>query len=134
MHLAYVCKFCRRPGIVEAPKESIPALTMMDMEKWLPILACDRCADYHSARITLRDRITKVAVTLIRARQSREETSELMLFVRKAFGDLTQQFAGLVCRYHKRHEVWEPEFIQLLVEKPDRTHEILRNFERQIAA
>ena len=134
MTLDYTCKFCRGPGTVDMPRDTIAGLAMIDPEKWLAILSCNRCAEYNAERISLRDRLTFVAVQIIRRRQLNEWSAEVEAVIRSKIAALTQQFAGLVCRHHRKNEVWEPEFVSMLVEQPDRTHEILRSFERQISA
>ncbi|MBM2845749.1 MAG: hypothetical protein HW407_1061 [Bacteroidetes bacterium] len=101
---------------------------MFKMEHWLPLLSCDRCADYHEEKNRLRERIGKAAYATQRLRfmGAWNEGSEKV--AREKLAGLTQAFAELVCRHYRKVTVWEPEFVDMLIGKPEEVNRILDRY------
>ena len=121
----YKCKFCGADG--QAHCAADPA--MFDITLWLSKIACNRCADYHDRRITLGERISKLAVFVLRKRQGGITiTPETEGKLRERLTNLTKEFARIVCYHYRKPTIWEPDFVQLIIDKPDRTDSILTHY------
>lgn len=119
MNIAYECKFCNRPGIVIM--EESPGI-QFQIEKWKPILCCNRCGDFMVAKRKITDLIQRNAACLnvCRITLQGEKLLKAESMCREAFTKLTKQFATVVCDYFRKTNVWDQEFVNMLMDKPDR--------------
>ena len=121
----YVCQFCAKAGAV---KFDPVGFLMCRPEHWTPLAACDKCADYEEARRRIEDEIFKVvrASTLCRKNPDAQEKCRL------AVVGLTKRFAALVCTYHNKTDVWEPDFPNAMLDKPEKVSSYLKDYRRCI--
>lgn len=103
---------------------------MFTLEKWKPLLTCNRCADYFEARRKIGHGILKAAWTLSQSRVTM--TSQKLLQAEAQFREvlitLTKRFATLVCGHLNTTNVWEPAFMEMIMENPDKTRTILNQY------
>ncbi len=119
----YNCKFCGVTGTVESGDTTN---IKIHIDKWLPMIACDRCATFHESRLKMTDRIVRVCVALKQARQTRHrELTEIENRTRGKLVELTKRFAGLACDYWRKQNIWDCEFSNCLMDKPDNAYSIL---------
>jgi hypothetical protein len=50
--IPYKCKFCKNAGTARYDET-----VCVNVSKWIPYLACDKCANYHVKRISKEDKI-----------------------------------------------------------------------------
>jgi len=127
MKIEYTCKFCRVQRWVELDNDS----DIFAIERWKPMLCCDRCADFMQEKRKLTDRINRVADALELIRQGfGKQASESA--IRSKFEFYTKKFAALVCDYFRKTTVWDEEFVNMLMEKPEESHKICAHYVRGI--
>jgi hypothetical protein len=127
MKLEYQCRFCKLDGEVDLPEEG---LDMFQVEKFKPILCCNRCGDFMNMRRESADRIKKVAELLIQQRGSKnpDKTVEVTRKVREIMTMLTKRYSTLVNNHFRKPNVWHEDFVDLLMEKPEFYQRILKDY------
>ena len=129
--IEFICKFCKHHGVAQYD-ERCPAL---NLEAWAKSLCCNRCGDYHARRLVLEAAIKKAVERLVVTRQTcSDRKGEIIQAIRQVFTELTKSYARLVCEFSCLQFVWEQEFVDLLMEKPDRWYFIIANYRKQISA
>jgi hypothetical protein len=130
--LAYTCNFCQKGGV------AYYAATCghLRLEAWKAMLCCNRCADYYSKRQAICDSIWQTTYTLSVFLDSPNKDSsvkqEAMRRGREKLTIKTKAFAELVCSFYRKMTIWEPDFVQLLVEQPAKCHQLLNDYERGV--
>ena len=126
--VTYNCKFCRRPGAIEMEDE--PNI-QIQIAKWQPILCCNRCAGYREVRYGIRDRIQGVVEYMIQMKSLRALTQELETGIRSKLASHTKGYATVVNQHYRKVNVWEKDFVDILMERPDMWARILNDYERR---
>lgn len=128
MNVAYECKFCQKPGVVtlEEPVEFVA------IEKWRKILSCNRCADYMVARRSAIDRVKRACTLIqqIRMTITGAKAIELESRIRERLDDYTKAIAKIVCNYLNKSLVWDVQFVELLMGKPELYFRICHDYIR----
>ncbi len=134
MNIDYTCKFCRRTGIAQLA-DDLPA-DWIQLDKWKAMLCCNRCADYMEAKRKCLWAIRKAAILLaqMRVTATGQELLKIEAAVRERLVGLTKRFAAVVCDYLLVETVWEEEFVNMLMDKPDRCEDIASHYVRGIRA
>lgn len=117
------CKFCKVPIVAEAH----PDCPELNLKAWLPLLCCNRCGEFQQ---WLRKMIGWTRKTCVawstrphKAREaSRGETHEELQRI-------TRRIAEVVCKFHWIETVWELDFVEQLMERPDRAEAIVKLYE-----
>ncbi len=130
MNIAYECKFCNKPGLVTVSDPE----AMFQVPKWKPMLACNRCADYMERKRALIERIGTATTTLSQFRMTRagEKLNAAEAKLREKLGDITKQLSSVVCDYNYKSNVWDIEFVNLLMEHPMKFWGICNQYVRNI--
>lgn len=124
MKVEYRCKFCHRPGVVEIPEEDTKITDeMFRMERWIPLLTCNRCADYLVAKRQTIDAILYACRELEVAPESKREKA--LAKSRNSLTSLTKRFYFIVCNYYRKPNQWNAELLELLIEHPRRAYDTL---------
>jgi len=122
------CKFCGIPLTVESSHDC-PA-------DWsnviLGLLACNRCADYRSSMIRLNDSIRRTCQTFIQMHNAGAMNEETTTALRQTLGTLTKRVADAVCRFYRVALIWEPDFIQQLIDQPDKHTRVISTYTRLV--
>lgn len=127
--LTYNCKMCGQPGQAKYDSDTPQPW----VNKLKALLTCDRCYDYISVRNKLRSDIYKCAMRVKTVRDRRiVDMDEVLKKCRRDLLDLTRSFAKLVCGHYKRPFLWEPEFVDQLMDLPDKAIKILKLYEENI--
>ena len=128
--IAYTCKLCRRPGEAKYDDTEIP----LDLGKWVSMLTCNRCYDYRDKKRLHADDIWRTCYDYSIARNLTDDSkrSEAVKRAREALVRKTKAFAGLICTHWNKMTVWEPDFVQMLLDHPDKSHQVLRDYERGV--
>ncbi len=130
MNIAYECKFCQKPGVVTIDDPE----AMFQVPKWKHLLSCNRCADYMERKRGFFERIRAATATLqqFRLTMTSEKLMPAEAKIREKLTAITKGLASLVCDYYRKTNVWEAEFVNLLMDKPERVIEISNRYVRDI--
>jgi hypothetical protein len=133
MNVAYDCKVCKRHGVITLPETEH---VIINIEKWLPLLTCNRCADYLTDRRSCLERIQKVCVALIGLRLDPpkvEAMGRLEQGARNKLTELTKKFTTIICEHFHKQNYWDVEFVNLLMDHPDNFWNICRDYTKFIS-
>lgn len=131
MNVAYKCKFCGREGIAVADDEGA---SMFVLEKWTPALCCDRCADFMVTKRNQQAKIERACVFLGQSRQTLDGSKlrEIEAAVREKLVEMTKRFSAIVCDHYRKTNVWENDFVEMLMDHPDKLYQICAQYVRGI--
>ena len=124
MKLASECKACGKHVVLECD-DQCPKL---NLEKWLPIIVCNRCGDYMERRRLITERI-QTACNQVIITATLKNKSEPMAKLRENLIQLTQSFCQLLCRRWQTTNDWSDEMVDIIMESPDKASLALRAHE-----
>jgi hypothetical protein len=101
---------------------------MFNMSTMIKLAACNKCADYYERVRSIGEAICAAAFESRCAKKSSSLERN-----RKTLETLTKGYAAVVCGHFKKVLMWEPDFVQQIIEHPDRTALILRLYRKGIA-
>ena len=129
--MEYACKFCGKPGQVEAFPEGF---AMIRPEVWIPNLACNRCSDFKVALRKLENSVANACQVLnsCRASLDGEKKNGAETKIRTRIDDFTKRICGITCVHYRVANVWSPDFTQMIVESPNRCRAAIRIYVRGI--
>lgn len=128
---AYKCKICGAEHVAMASDDGDPAWNITLAK----LLVCDRCADYRQGRRKYGEAIATVCAQIRGALLSSKGLSQSVEDeARKQLRNLTQSYARVACRHRGMADVWDEEWVNMLVEKPDKVWIILREYEAGLQA
>jgi hypothetical protein len=126
MTFAYKCKFCGALGAADCDDEC-PAITI---EKWLPLLCCNRCGDYQAWFHRQLSRVGRWSKDWAQKTHKDREEGKGEAF--RKLEKFTKQIAAVMCRFYRVEHTWSDEVVSELLAHPDKTIVVLRAFERSI--
>jgi len=126
--VTYKCKFCQKTGAIEV--DDHPGIRFQ-VEKWQPALCCNRCGYYREARNGIRDRVQGVVEHLIQMKSLKALTQELETGIRAKLTDHTKNYARLINEHYRKVNVWDREFINILMDRPEMWPRILNDYEKR---
>lgn len=128
----YNCKFCGKPGTVEADEAG---LYMFKPEVWLPKIACNRCGKFMEEKRRQSVDLFKACRVLQTCRATKSvKTKEIEEQIKLKLEIITKRFSTLVCDYYRVANVWDREFPSLLFDKPDGVEIAIGVYIRGVAA
>ena len=123
------CKFCGKPLELEIDTSCPRA----EADFWVKLAACNRCADYRNAIARLGESLRVICRTLLVVRggnaSSRAQVEEKC---RTILVDKTKQYAKVICDHFHKMTVWEPDFAQMIFDKPQQLDTVLSGYRRGI--
>lgn len=124
------CKFCQKQLTLEID----PECPIGKVEAWLSWASCNRCADYMRARGKIERPIARVCgnLSIIKANLGGSVPSEVIGQARENLERLTRRYATVVCDYRLMKDVWQPDFVEQLLEQPHKSHLILRSYRQLV--
>ena len=125
-HLAF-CKFCSCHVTLKIDPES---LGMWNMETWKAMAACNRCADYHTARLATARFAHTLAMRFMRAEAAND--SELMEAQRSKIIEATRKLATLASKHYRAGFTWESDWVTQITEQPQNTFKMCSFYEAQM--
>jgi len=130
MNIAYECKFCQKPGVVTIDDPE----AMFQVPKWKHLISCNRCADYSERKRLFFERIETATAILNQFRMTLapEKINSAESKIREKLTAITKQLSALVCDYYRKTNVWDVEFVNLLMERPEKTWAICNQYVRNI--
>ena len=125
--IAYKCPLCGKDGRAEYDPEGVNQL-----EHWKKLLHCNRCADFMVELRSLRERARQISMAHMTLQKTGKLTEERRSELRSKLSEATKAIAGLVGHQWSIVPVWEPEFIDQLLEFPDKSEFIVNQYARMI--
>jgi hypothetical protein len=121
MKYEYTCKFCQKPGFVitgDAPME------LEAGKRWYPMLCCNRCGDFRISLRKARHALMNIARQLATAAPAK--IGELRAAKTDAIESITKRISTLACDYYRVQNVWCADFVDQILEKPDKADIIVK--------
>jgi hypothetical protein len=128
--ITYTCRFCKTTRTFEADTVAAENLGM-NVAAWIKNLCCDRCAQYHVARVKLCEKISVVCASLTLNRNTRNN-SEIESAAREKIKQLTAKFCELVCGYYHFETVNDPGFSEMIIQQPNKAAKLVNIYIRGI--
>lgn len=125
--IAYNCPKCGKPGEGKAD----PGVDQQWVDTLAKLLHCNRCADFLDRHCVLERRIRGAAFIVLSAEHSKDKAAVIDA-MRDRLIDLTKTFAHLVCDFYRKVFTWEPDFVEQLIEKPEKAGRIIQLYEEMI--
>ncbi len=122
------CKFCQKPLRLEIDERCPRA----DAEFWITLAACNRCADYQNAVARLAESMASICRALLISRAGNTPKPEVQERYRTLLVDKTKHYAKAVCDHFHKMTVWEPDFAQMIFDKPQQLDIVLSGYRRGI--
>lgn len=133
MILNYNCKFCGKPGRVDAGENTHG---IFDLTKWVKILCCDPCGKYMVDKRKIQDAIKAQCLDLWAIRKQEKDVEKVSKAEVKAEENLialTKRYAHMICEHNRRETLWDAEFVNSLMDRPRQCENILRIYRLGIA-
>lgn len=125
------CKFCGRECEVEQDQDCPDEWAA----KLLPMVCCNPCADFRSALTATGAEIHRTCLGYIQMKNSNKATPEKEGQFRRVLEVSTRRIADTVCRFYRLQPVvWDIDFVQQILEKPDKSWAIISTYIRMVAA
>lgn len=124
-HAAH-CTRCKKPLVLKQDA-TCPAL---HISAWLAIIVCDRCGKYLERLRTIDDAIAKVANRWMVASGARDP-SAVRAECSEQLVKLTQGLMRVLRQRWDTTDTWSMDFVDLLLDKPDKTRIAVRHMARQ---
>lgn len=118
----YTCKFCKQPGTAKYDDS-----VAIDLSRWIPYLACNRCCTYNLKRIRIEDRMYNLCVALMRTHEG-----EAIALIRQKLEAVTKDYAALVCRHLNTNYTWDDDFVVQLTENPANVRKVCFHFRKLV--
>lgn len=117
------CKFCLVP-ITATADDECPEL---NLKAWLSLLCCNRCGSFRAwfERILHSTRDLCRGWAILSPRQRESARPELDQNLER----ITRRIADQTCRYYRVGHTWERDFVDQLLERPDKAEFIIRQYE-----
>jgi len=123
--IAYHCKFCQRPGTAVYD----PACDTLRLEIWSKILSCNHCSDFMVSRRSIDYRISSVCRAVFVARnQGNKAVRDIEAVAWDKLEVLTKDLSRMCCAFVGVTNVWDKEFIVLLMERPELSQRITNDY------
>lgn len=121
----YICRFCGANHVVQYD-DACPGLHIETMMK---LLCCNRCADFRVANRDLTSIISGICRKVEVAKAStRGMNSGVDGECRTSLEKVTKLYATLMCNHLHLTNVWDSDFVNQLMDHPDKWPSVLRGY------
>lgn len=119
--IAARCTKCGKDLVLSQHPDCPP----LRVEMWLKIIVCNRCGAYLEALRKIDDAIAATCVQLMRPDKAKEP-AQMRAFVSGQLERLTRELDRILCKRWVTTSCWSHEFVELLMDKPDKTRMAVR--------
>ena len=121
----YTCRFCGAKHVAEYD-DTCPGI---QVENWMKLICCNRCADFRIVRGIIMDGIAGACrLVQIGTFNGKKLPPDKEGAVRVKLEMLTKRFATLMCGSLGLANVWDSDFVNQLMEHPDKWPVVLRAY------
>lgn len=132
--ISYSCKFCHTNRSFEC--EWNDGCEQLNLAKWIANIACDRCAKFERSRRDLEHKLMRCAFQLTSDRRSMKPASQTLKDAEgsavNALTSLLQHYAKIVCEHYRVETTFQPEFVDIIFEKPEKAGNAIGVYHRMI--
>lgn len=114
------CRFCG--NTVNA--DIADGCPIEDAKKWLPMAACDRCADFRMALLKLGDKCVWVLNRVHNAQGTKAEVG-VKSFAREQLTEITKRIMRVICDHWRVTNYWDGQIVDEIMEHPDKVRFII---------
>lgn len=125
--MTYTCGLCGKPGEAEYESDMVH-----NIDRWVSILHCNRCADFRSMLRKLRENCKRLTVLRWQLQKFGKMTEDRETTIRTQLASLTKAISQLVCTHWRVAIVWEPDFVNQMLNFPDKTEFIVNHYAEMI--
>lgn len=129
------CKVCKCPVTLVTDSEC-PEL---HIEVWKTMVCCNRCHAYAMRLCRLKRYIVSAAMKVHTVREifefkpdSKDEVGVISRAAREKLVELTKAVAKAICQRWNQVMVWEPDFVEQIMEKPNQAGLIVNFYEDMV--
>ena len=122
-----ICGLCGKPGKVQCHDGII-----QNEHAWIAMLHCNRCADFKVALRALREHCKSVMIFRWQLQQTGKMTPELTGEIKEMLIAATKAVAELTARHWRVDTVWDLDFVNQLMEFPDKAEFIVNQYAKMI--
>jgi hypothetical protein len=119
------CKFCHCSVTLQVHPDAVEMFK--DMDAWKKMTACNRCADYHSARLTITRAIQAIANKLL-ASQKQDQIEQ----AKSRFTELTRKLASNASTHYDATLVWDQDWVEQIIGNPPKATSMCLFYERSL--
>lgn len=121
------CRICGKPALAKWDDDADPEA----VDRWLPALAHNRCADLTRERNDAEEHIVRLCFIFVRADdKTRDRLKEKLP---QALEAATRRYAkAIAAQMNLETYVWSYDMVRLLMDEPEKCGRILRNYRRQL--
>lgn len=126
--MPYTCPLCGLKSSAEYDSDFVKKA-----EFWKSLLHCDRCADYRARIVSLRESCKALAMVYLTHRFLVHKVEpQFEQRIRAGLIEKTKAIAFAACNHWKRTMIWEPDFVQQILDQPDKVELIVNLYVRSI--
>ncbi len=129
MIIPYRCKFCKTERVATFDGDNPDVV--YKMEVWKSMLACNACADYRMDRRKYIDAIRRACESI--SRSGVIATKDQIERAREVLVNVTKKLSGIVCAHYGLTNVWDIEFVLMLIDSPDKWLPVVNKYIKGIA-
>jgi hypothetical protein len=118
------CKFCHCDVTLKIHPD---ALDMFNMDVWVKLAACNRCADYHYKRIAITSAIQAAAFKILANPKSEQADAQ-----RGKLEMLTRRLAQNSAFHYKTALAWDQDWVAQIIETPHKATSMCLFYERSM--
>lgn len=120
----YTCRICKREHGVQVDEDCPQAW----IDTLIPLLTCNRCHDHKVQTSDLTEKIGR-AVSLFVQSKGRSDAKEVHAKIHDALCNLTRQYSQVLASFYlSTAMIWDVEFVNIILEKPEQWFNALRNY------
>jgi len=132
-NIPYTCKICGLSRTAQADDDA-PGIWISKLAK---LLTCNSCYTYRDKINRAHRWISMLAIATNNIKAVNDGKPETILQgllepIRIRLVKGTKRLAEIVCNHYGRAVKWEPKFVALIMERPEKVHQILNDYERGI--
>lgn len=128
----YKCKFCGKAGTVQGDEAGLAFIG--DINKWLAMIACARCAHFMERKRKVTDRMTVVCRKLETTKENDKDRQTVEAEAKMNLENLTKKYCTLVNDYYRQANVWDQTLAQKIFHNPNEASTIISEYLRRVDA
>ena len=128
MNIAYHCKICKKQGITVHSDECPPSW----VKSLAPMLCCNACVEKRQEYLSSLEDIGKICAAIQKLKAWKYTADELrgkLAALKPLLTIATKRYAAVMARINNlSNMVWMDDFVDQLMESPDKANGILRHY------
>jgi hypothetical protein len=127
--ILHSCRICKVP-IELQQDDDCPAFQADVLRK---MVVCNRCGDFRKVWWRIEDAIKGVCMQVWTEQSRAKPDSDTLALCRRRLLDLTRKLCARTCDHYRVQFFWQEDFVEQLMEKPEKAGMILGIYEKSTA-